>query len=57
MAKVITFPPRRPAPKATADQAPEVCACGHKSNVHIRHPNGVISCAARNCRCESRPRQ
>jgi hypothetical protein len=56
MGKVIQLPPRRPArlePEASA----AACACGHKANVHIRHPNGVISCAARNCRCESRPKR
>ncbi len=56
MGKVILFPPRRDAAKP--DAPPDgACACGHKPNVHIRHPNGVISCAARNCRCETRPKR
>jgi len=54
MAKVISFP-RRPVKSITTPT--DVCTCGHKANVHIRHPNGVISCAARGCRCETRPKR
>jgi len=57
MGKVIAFPPRRTVVKPAPVQAPDTCPCGHKANVHIRHPNGVISCAARNCRCETRPKR
>ena len=66
MAKVISFPTRQPPAKSAARPAaaprtgteagaPEdSCGCGHKDNVHIRHPNGVVSCVARGCRCETR---
>jgi hypothetical protein len=54
MAKVIAFP-RRPAPvKSAPERTADVCACGHKDNVHIRHPSGAVSCVARGCRCETR---
>ena len=56
MGKLIQFRPLRavpkPNPRAAADECPR---CHHKRNVHITHPNGVISCAARGCDCEIRP--
>jgi len=55
MAKVISFPTRQPPVKTPPQHTADVCACGHKPNVHIRHPNGVMSCVARGCSCETRP--
>ncbi|MFZ0889924.1 MAG: hypothetical protein WA005_15870 [Candidatus Binataceae bacterium] len=56
MGKVIQFRPPRPqlraVPRAPGGNCPK---CHHKMNVHITHPNGVISCAARGCPCEMRP--
>jgi hypothetical protein len=55
MGKVIQFKPPRPALKAMPRiHGGECPKCHHKMNVHITHPNGVISCAARGCLCESR---
>ncbi|HVN29947.1 MAG TPA: hypothetical protein VMT64_15730 [Candidatus Binataceae bacterium] len=55
-AKVLPFKPRRARlrlePKASGGDCPN---CQHKLNVHIQHPNGGVSCAARGCRCETRP--
>jgi hypothetical protein len=55
-AKVLPFRPRRARlrlePKSPNGECPN---CQHKLNVHIQHPNGGVSCAARGCRCETRP--
>jgi hypothetical protein len=56
MAKIIQFKPCRveldPEPKVGADDCPH---CRHKFNVHVTHPSGGMSCAARGCRCETCP--
>ena len=56
MAKVLQFKPRRNGlrlePKPSTGECPR---CQHKLNVHITHPGGGSSCAARGCRCETRP--
>jgi transcription elongation factor Elf1 len=56
VAKIIQFKPKRATlrlePRPGSGNCPH---CHHKMNVHITHPNGVSSCAARGCRCETRP--
>ncbi len=56
MGKVLPFKPKRNGlrlePKPGIGECP---ICQHKLNVHIQHPNGGVSCAARGCRCETRP--
>ncbi len=55
MGKVLQFKPPRPqlkaVPRTHTDECPK---CRHKMNVHITHPNGVTSCSARGCPCETR---
>ncbi|HYA35713.1 MAG TPA: hypothetical protein VEF03_08830 [Candidatus Binataceae bacterium] len=55
MGKVIRLKPPGSGPKLV--QGPRrVCPhCRHNLNVHITHPDGTMSCAARGCPCKSRP--
>jgi hypothetical protein len=56
MGKVLQFRPPRPQLKAVPRTQGTACLkCHHKMNVHITHPNGVTSCSARGCPCETRP--
>lgn len=58
MGKVIQFRPLRIVNKPEARTRSDNCPrCLHKLTVHITHPNGVISCAARGCTCERRPQR
>ncbi len=54
MGKVIQFKPPRSAPKLVPRVRMGECPkCGHKLDVHVTHPNGAMSCAARGCLCRS----
>ncbi len=57
MGKVIQLKPRRrPIRLEVRDRAGGECEnCGHKLNVHITHPDGSVSCAARACGCHRPP--
>ncbi len=56
MAKVIQFRTPRPQPvRLEPRERDGTCdKCNHKMNVHVTHPDGTTSCAARGCTCESR---
>ncbi len=50
MGKVLQFKPPRTGPKLVQRARTGECPkCGHKLDVHIAHPNGVMACAARGC--------
>jgi hypothetical protein len=51
MGKVIQFRPSRPTPRLVPRPGQKCSKCNHKMDVHITHPNGVTSCAARGCFC------
>ncbi|HYB92045.1 MAG TPA: hypothetical protein VEC38_13500 [Candidatus Binataceae bacterium] len=56
MGKVIQFKPPRPQPRLVPREHSGQCArCRHKMDVHIAHPDGSMSCAARGCPCRIRP--
>lgn len=56
MGKVLQFRPPRPAPKLVQRTRTGECPkCGHKLDVHVTHPNGALSCAARGCLCHTPP--
>ncbi|MGO9451938.1 MAG: hypothetical protein ACLQDV_13005 [Candidatus Binataceae bacterium] len=55
MGKVIQFRPPHRAPKLVPRIRAGYCSrCGHKLDVHITHPDGSTSCAARGCLCRTR---
>jgi hypothetical protein len=51
MGKVLQFRPSRPTPRLVPRPGQKCPKCNHKMDVHITHPNGVTSCAARGCFC------
>jgi len=54
--KVLQFRPPRPTPKLVPRVRTGECAkCGHKMDVHVTHPNGALTCAARKCLCRTAP--
>ncbi|MGB8413740.1 MAG: hypothetical protein WCE23_13040 [Candidatus Binatus sp.] len=56
MGKVIQFKPPRTPPKLVPRPRTGDCDhCHHKMDVHITHPDGSMSCAARGCTCQLRP--
>ncbi len=56
MGKVIQFKPPRPVPKLVPRIRGGACPrCHHKMDIHITHPDGSSSCAARGCPCHTRP--
>ena len=56
LGKVIQFKPPRTGPKLVPRVRVGECPkCGHKMDVHIAHPNGVMACAARGCTCRTQP--
>jgi len=44
----------KPESRAAGTEHEQCPRCPHKLSVHIAHPNGAISCAARGCSCETR---
>jgi len=55
LGKVIQFRPPHKAPKLVPKVRAGHCPrCGHKLDVHITHPDGTTSCAARGCLCRTR---
>ena len=56
LAKVLQFKQKHGGLRLEPKLGPAECPhCQHKMNVHITHPSGGMSCAARGCRCETRP--
>ena len=56
MGKVLQFKPPRTTPKLVPRPKTGECPkCGHKMDVHVGHPNGVLACAARGCLCRTQP--
>jgi hypothetical protein len=54
MGKVIQFRPPRTTPRLVPRPGIQKCPkCNHKMDVHVTHPNGVITCAARGCLCRT----
>ncbi|HTW86749.1 MAG TPA: hypothetical protein VMV15_13520 [Candidatus Binataceae bacterium] len=57
MGKVIPFKAPRPSPKLVPrSKAAECPKCHHRMDVHVTHPNGSMTCAARGCPCYTPPR-
>jgi uncharacterized paraquat-inducible protein A len=57
LGKVIPFKARRPSPKLVPRaKAAECPRCHHRMDVHVTHPNGSMTCAARGCPCYTPPR-
>ncbi|HVA78951.1 MAG TPA: hypothetical protein VNF27_13695 [Candidatus Binataceae bacterium] len=55
MGKVIQFRPPKSQPKLVPRIRSGHCPkCLHKTDVHIVHPDGTVSCAARGCLCRTR---
>jgi hypothetical protein len=52
--RVVAKPDAKSKP-SNAAAAPKCSKCPHKLSVHITHPNGVMSCSARGCDCETHP--
>jgi hypothetical protein len=57
LGKVIQFKPPRTQPKLVPrpPRTGDCDHCHHKMDVHITHPDGSMSCAARGCSCQLRP--
>lgn len=58
MGKVVKFEPVRTGRAHREDGGVTVARdrcprCGHRFDVHIRHPDGILACAARGCGCQS----
>jgi hypothetical protein len=55
VAKVIQFRTKPQAVRLGPRQRDGACdKCKHKMNVHVTHPDGSMSCAARGCGCQSK---
>jgi hypothetical protein len=58
LGKLIQFKPPRTQPKLVPRERSGACPrCNHKFDVHIKHPDGSTTCAARGCACRTRPPQ